>query len=199
MSTVKTTNLQHASAGSPAIVLDADGDATYAGTHDFSAATVTGITTGKILQVVSVNKIDVFSTSSTTLDDVTGLTATITPSQSTSKVFVMVTLALTNSVAGGSSRAALIRDSTQIGGGTGVGSRGSANGRFRLNYAADSVTPIAFNFLDSPASISAITYKIQIAADASTSAYVNYSSGTDNDHPSWPRLASSITLFEVAA
>jgi len=42
MSTVKTTNLQHASAGSPAIVLDAAGDATYAGTHDFSAATVTG-------------------------------------------------------------------------------------------------------------------------------------------------------------
>ena len=46
MSTVKVTNLSHASAGSPAIVLDADGDAAYAGTHDFSAATVTGIPDG---------------------------------------------------------------------------------------------------------------------------------------------------------
>jgi hypothetical protein len=42
MSTLKTTNLQHPSAASPAIVLDAAGDATYAGVHDFSAATVTG-------------------------------------------------------------------------------------------------------------------------------------------------------------
>ena len=46
MSTLKTTNLQHPSAGSPAIVLDADGDATYAGVHDFSAATVTGAPQG---------------------------------------------------------------------------------------------------------------------------------------------------------
>jgi len=42
MSTIKVTNVSHPSAASPAIVLDADGDATYAGAHDFSAATVTG-------------------------------------------------------------------------------------------------------------------------------------------------------------
>lgn len=42
MSTLKTTNIQHPSAAAPAIVLDAAGDATYAGTHDFTAATVTG-------------------------------------------------------------------------------------------------------------------------------------------------------------
>ena len=46
MSTLKTTNLQHPSAASPAIVLDAAGDATYAGVHDFSAATVTGAPQG---------------------------------------------------------------------------------------------------------------------------------------------------------
>jgi len=48
MSTLKTTNLQHPSAGVPAIVLDADGDATYAGVHDFSAATVTGAPQGLV-------------------------------------------------------------------------------------------------------------------------------------------------------
>lgn len=53
MSTLKTTNLQHASAGSPAIVLDADGDAAYAGTHDFSAATVTGIPVTQGLTLVN--------------------------------------------------------------------------------------------------------------------------------------------------
>jgi hypothetical protein len=42
MSTVKTTNIQHPSAASPSIVLASTGNATYAATHDFTAATVTG-------------------------------------------------------------------------------------------------------------------------------------------------------------
>jgi len=49
MSTIKVTNVSHPSAASPAIVLDADGDATYAGVHDFSAATVTGAPQGLVL------------------------------------------------------------------------------------------------------------------------------------------------------
>jgi hypothetical protein len=68
MSTLKTTNLQHPSAASPAIVLDADGDATYAGVHDFSAATVTGapqglthINTTTFSAVGSLNIDDLFS------------------------------------------------------------------------------------------------------------------------------------------
>jgi hypothetical protein len=42
MSTIKTTNIQHPSAASPSIVLASTGNATYAGVHDFNAATVTG-------------------------------------------------------------------------------------------------------------------------------------------------------------
>jgi hypothetical protein len=42
MSTIAVTNVKHPSAVDPALVLDADGDVTYAGVHDFSAATVTG-------------------------------------------------------------------------------------------------------------------------------------------------------------
>lgn len=55
MSTLKTTNLQHPSAASPAIVLDADGDATYAGVHDFSAATVTGAGGLQLITPTSIN------------------------------------------------------------------------------------------------------------------------------------------------
>ena len=68
MSTVKVTNLSHASAGSPAIVLDADGDATYAGTHDFSAATVTGIPVTQGL--THINTTTFSAVSSVSLDDV---------------------------------------------------------------------------------------------------------------------------------
>ena len=42
MSTIKTTNIQNPSAASPSIVLASTGNATYAATHDFTAATVTG-------------------------------------------------------------------------------------------------------------------------------------------------------------
>ena len=68
MSTIKVTNVSHPSAASPAIVLDADGDATYAGVHDFSAATVTGapqglvhIATETFSAVSSVSLNDVFT------------------------------------------------------------------------------------------------------------------------------------------
>jgi hypothetical protein len=66
MSTLKTTNLQHPSAGSPAIVLDADGDATYAGVHDFSAATVTGAPQG----LTHINTTTFSAVSSVSLDNV---------------------------------------------------------------------------------------------------------------------------------
>jgi hypothetical protein len=66
MSTLKTTNLQHPSAASPAIVLDADGDATYSGVHDFSAATVTGAPQG----LVHINTTTFSAVSSVSLNDV---------------------------------------------------------------------------------------------------------------------------------
>jgi hypothetical protein len=66
MSTIKVTNVSHPSAASPAIVLDADGDATYAGVHDFSAATVTGAPQG----LVHINTTTFSAVSSVSLNDV---------------------------------------------------------------------------------------------------------------------------------
>ena len=54
-----------------------------------SGANLTGISAGKVLQVVSTKKTDTFGTSSETHVDVTGLTANITPSATANKVFVM--------------------------------------------------------------------------------------------------------------
>ena len=48
--------------------------------------------TGKILQVISSNKITVQSTTSTSYVDVTDMAATITPSASTSKVLILMTM-----------------------------------------------------------------------------------------------------------
>ena len=61
-----------------------------------SGAALTGVSAGKILQVVSTVKSDVFSTTSQTFTDITGLSATITPANSNTKVFVMAVIGCFN-------------------------------------------------------------------------------------------------------
>ena len=55
----------------------------------FSGSSLSGIDTGKILQVVQVVKTDTFSSTTTGSDvDITGLSVSITPSSASSKVLV---------------------------------------------------------------------------------------------------------------
>ena len=152
MSTLKTTNLQHASAGSPAIVLDAAGDATYAGTHDFSAATVTGV--GKILQVVEARTNTGTTTSSTTYVD-TSLSASITPSSASSKVLILNSNAYTrNTNFQNQAYLGLFRDATAL----------EAQSQ---TYSQDGIyTPASLTILDSPNTTSAVTYKTRVKSDA---------------------------------
>ena len=58
---------------------------------------------------------------------------------------------------------------------------------------------MSFNFLDSPNTTSATTYKVQATAGSTynTTVYVNRSSG-DNDYSYGARVASTITVMEVA-
>lgn len=155
---------------------------------------------GKILQVVSVFKADTFTTTSTSLVDVTGLSATITPSSATNKIIVIASLSLTNSSTGFAARGAILRDSTLIGGGTAVGNRPSITFFFRSTYnSGDGVGGRGFTFYDSPATTSATTYKIQIAAETTSTAAVGYSYANDSDFTAGGRIGASILLMEVAA
>ena len=56
---------------------------------------------GKILQVVSTEKTDTFTSDSTSYVDLTGITASITPSASSSKILVLSSLSFTNDYSGG--------------------------------------------------------------------------------------------------
>ena len=74
-STIKTTNIN-----TP--------DGTGSITFDRPIITASGVGAGKIVQVVQAVKTDVFSTNSTSYVDITGLSATITPSAATSKILI---------------------------------------------------------------------------------------------------------------
>jgi hypothetical protein len=149
---------------------------------------------GKILQVVSTAKTDTFSTSSTSYTDITGLSVAITPSATSSKILVLVDVKVT---AGNDNvNVALLRGATQIYLGDTAGSRTRA--MFGSNLV--NVYQVAQGggiYLDSPATTSATTYKLQMSVSAGTG-YVNRNS-TDTDASPYPRTASSITVLEVSA
>tara|TARA_Y100000592_G_scaffold50429_1_gene79797 strand:- start:200 stop:1102 length:903 start_codon:yes stop_codon:yes gene_type:complete len=159
---------------------------------------------GKVLQVVSTTKTDTFvlTASNGTFTDVTGLSVAITPSNSSSKVFVTCNLNLSGSGRNGAFK--LLRDSTAIAIGDADGSRPRATGGSLRNNDASGdgfvLHTASASFLDSPSTTSSTTYKIQVAntnTTGSSSTYVNrtYEDSSSSDYGI--RGASTITVFEV--
>ena len=148
---------------------------------------------GTVLQVVQTFKDSVFSTTSTSYADVTGLTASITPSSSSNKILVLLR---TSQAMSSSDKmyTTLLRGSTAIAVANGKDyfshmypSRNSADTN---TYKAHGSTHL--DFLDSPSTTSSTTYKVQMKVNAGTG-YLNR--GLDNDEF---RGVSSIVLMEIA-
>lgn len=149
----------------------------------------------RILQVVSTTVTGTFATTSSSYTDVTGLSATITPSNTSSKILVIVSLSGTGQTANTNFFAQLVRGSTAIGVGGASGSRRTAT-----SVSRDQTFPssLVMMHLDSPSTTSSTTYKVQVTTQGGGTVYVNRSEG-DSDNISSPRTASAITLLEVSA
>ena len=152
---------------------------------------------GKILQVQSAFKSDTASTSSTSDVAITGLSLTLTPATTSSKVLVMFDIG----TAGNNSNAHfLITPYRDIGGGgynaIALGVGGSSYNYASAHYATSNNNYSAFggNFLDSPNTTSEITYKLYMR---STSAYTHYINRRAADDAF--RGSSSLTCMEVGA
>ena len=159
---------------------------------------VSGLVTGKILQVVSTIKTDTFSASLANSEaQITGLTATITPSNASNKILVSVSC----SVAGAFQRPAirLDRDGTRLALGDTAGSRTSVTSMAYVTTGAELQTIPAI-YLDSPASTSALVYSVYILnSSTSTGNYYVNRSTADTDNSSYGRSVSTITVMEVSA
>jgi len=152
---------------------------------------------GQVVQVVSVTKTDTWSTSSTTMTDVTGLSASITPSSASNKILAILSIALNGQSTVGA-HAQLVCGSTAIGIGDAAGSRTRSTITVTGNasYVSGSATA---NFRDSPATTSATTYKVQaMTGQDGTTAYVNRSQN-DADSADSGRGISTLTLLEIQA
>jgi len=154
---------------------------------------------GSVLQVVNATKTDTFSTTSASFVDVTGLSATITPRSTSSTILVNF------SVNRGAS-AAIVSGFQILRGATAICIGDAASLRTRATVgaypgSADAISSYITSsmiYLDSPATTSATTYKLQMKSDASLGAvYVNRN-GNDPDTASYMRCASTITVMEIA-
>jgi hypothetical protein len=152
--------------------------------------------TGGVLQVVSTTKTDTFTMSSNTFSDITGLTAVITPTSTSSSILVMSTLILTQNVAVNNGFGRLARNGTAIGIADAAGSR--TRSIFNINSSnGDQPYLASISYLDSPASTSALTYSVQIANNGSGSIWINRSVN-DTDATFQARYSSTITVMEIA-
>lgn len=148
-------------------------------------------------QIVQTTKTDVFSTSSTSFVDVTGMSVTITPFYSDSDILVMVTLCCSGGLSGTGGYPVffqLVRGSTPLLIGDTAGSRTRITGGETSDSGVGSTN---FNYVDSPATTSATTYKVQaMVPNASYTGKVN-AGAADTDAAGFPRGASSIIAMEV--
>ena len=183
--------------GLPDGIVDTDMIAANAVTDAKSA-----ITSGKVLQVQSVEKKDVYTKpSGTSFVDVTGLSVNITPSSSSNKILVMYDMAWSTTAGHCSCR--LMRDSTAIKVGNQAGSNkqrvtgqmhwGGTNDEYDLEQVSGTV-------LDSPNTTSQVTYKMQVGTPYSSSYNLTVNYHNEGGDHSWiGRGSSAITVMEVAA
>jgi hypothetical protein len=140
---------------------------------------------GSVIQVVNAKTTAGFTSSSSTLAD-TAVTATITPKFATSKILVIVTLSAcgkeTNSTY---IRTALLRNSTIL-------EYFENLGGFTNTTTSNYIGSIATCYLDSPATTSATTYKVQASSGLNTAIiYIGGTAATID-------ATQNITLMEIA-
>jgi hypothetical protein len=152
---------------------------------------------GSVIQVVSTTKTDKFTHSSTTFTTVTGLTASITPTSSSSKILVLINVQGSQEVGVNDGFVAIYRDSTAIGVGDADGSR-TINSFVLMTNATGWAASGSMTTLDSPNTTSGITYSVKVAARNSGTVYINRSQSNSDATNGAGSMASSITLMEIA-
>jgi len=138
---------------------------------------------GAVLQVVQGSyATQVYNGTNTFADS--GLTASITPTSASSKIFIIVSTILYSARAAidTGSKLQLVRGSTNI--------LTQTNSTLYLSTGgstAEIVNNVFVQYFDSPATTSSTTYKLQFASNPSCNSYIN-----------WNNQASYMTLLEIA-
>jgi hypothetical protein len=173
-------------------------DVASGATLDVTGATVTGLSAGKVLQVVSAEYTDATTSTTSTTFVTTGVEASITPSSTSNKILLMASMSLGGSGAMSDNRMNIcfLRDTTEIGVPATVASRTSV-GRSSSSVAAGQMTEESILYLDSPSSTSAITYKVAFSTRSGYTTWLNRSATDASGNAYTTRGASTLVLMEI--
>jgi hypothetical protein len=151
---------------------------------------------GGIVQVVAV-EVTAASTISNpggSFTDLTGMTLTITPTSSNSRVFLTAQINIQGLAETNIGHLRLDRSGTVIHLGDAGGSKNRAFAEMKASASTTSDT-VPMCFIDSPATTDALTYKIQVTSN--NALFFNRASGTENDNNTQSRTASSLIAMEI--
>ena len=154
-------------------------------------------TAGKVLQVVTTIKTSRFTTSSASYVDITGYTATITPSATSSKILVMSSFHISGDQYNSSPALILLRGATSIGIGDASGSSERVTAGTVASPNTEFFENVSYSILDSPATAAAVTYKWQVKTYFSRQCTFNGSQITSAAQTK--STSSTIMLMEIGA
>ena len=177
------------------------------GNIDFTGATVTGLTTGKVLQVVQSVKTDTASTTvnAGTFADIAGTDQAgagsiwcvkITPSATSSTILVSWANSIGSTQANQTTIFKLFRNAVNPFLGDAAGDRVVASMVGSCSSGVNNINSSSGQYLDSPSLTSEVTYKLQWSQEDAQTIYLNRA-GTDTDDATHMRSASTITVVEI--
>lgn len=166
------------------------------------AVQLANVASGGVIQVQQTVKTDTFSSSEqTNFTDITGMSVAITPKFSSSKILVSYKIATSITNGAYAFHLKLLRGSTDIAIADAASNRvrastsglsGTGGGGYNIFYQT-------LDFLDSPSTTSATTYKVQGRGwnSSAQNFYVNRNA-VDTDSVDHARCVSTITAMEIA-
>ena len=163
----------------------ADGTGTIALQNQLSGMTGVSMPTGSVLQVVSAASASEETTTSSSFQESGNLTVNITPTSASSKFWIVASFEGYNNTASAISYYTLSR---LISGGADTNLGGTSGMAHTRQSSNTNESPIAMNYLDSPNTTTALTYRCKLKASSGT-AYFNKGAGTSK---------GSITVMEIA-
>lgn len=162
-----------------------------------------GYAPGTVLQAVQGLKTDTWTGTASfgTYTAITGLSASITPKSTSSRILIMTTINYDNNRGNSGGGFVIFRNGSLLSGAVGQAqsSQYAVFGDFGANANADqSGMSRSFQVIDSPSTTSTLTYDIRITQDSTSyTTYVNRARADVNQNDDG-RFASSIILLEIA-
>ena len=152
-----------------------------------------GIPAGGVIQVQTFQRTTYFEQATHGSMADCGVSVNITPTSSSSKILILVSGTMGNDTVGNATVIHLLRDSTKIAVGSSSSTTDYNSSAFNIGSAAYETQHFSINHLDSPATTSQITYKLQMGAyngDATL--------GSRGDNLGALSTPTNITVMEIA-